>query len=226
MKKIIITKNKKAYKEIIQNLSNKNLHSIIPQPLFSVIKTTNLKPEINQPQAVIITSSNAIFALKKLQIENNTLILSVGSKTAERIRKLGYNNVLFVDNSAFLLLNLSKNILIKNQGTIVYLAGEIITLDLAKKLEELGFVSKKIIVYKTKEVRNLLPQNIEEIKNGNVEEVWIYSKNSLMIFYRLVKKYDLLEYLEQTKISCLSQEIANCAKKIGFYKTTIFNQND
>jgi uroporphyrinogen-III synthase len=185
-----------------------------------------LRFDINNPnlqskkiQAILITSQNAIFALTQLAIEKNVLILTISKKTALAVKNLGYQNTIFANNSANSLLNLAKETLtnnLTNDDLVIYLSGEIITLDLAKKLQNLGFLAEKIVVYKTRESAELLPKTISEIIAGNVTEIWFYSKNTVKIFYKLAKKYNLLKYLKQIKILCLSKEISSFANKIGF----------
>ena len=224
MGKIILTRPQELSYKIAKDLSKKNLPSLV-QPLFSVIQLDNLQLKEKNLQAILITSSNAVFALTKLAIKKELLILAIGKKTASEVKKLGYNNVFSANNSAISLCNLAENKLTKNEGFVFYLAGEIITLDIAEKLQNLGFLARKIIVYQTREIKEFLPITINEIIGGNIAEIWFYSKNSAKIFYQLTKKHNLLRYLKQIKICCLSQNIADFAQEIGFLNISnkIFN---
>ena len=199
MPKILLTRPLKSSQKIAKNLAHKNISSLV-QPLFSIIQVKNLQPETRFLQAVLITSSAAVFALKKLAINLNILILTVGEKTAAAAKKLGYKNVLAANNSAALLLDLALEKLSANQGLVLYLSGEIITLDLAKELNEKDFLAEKIVVYKTVEKENFSIKTISEIQSGNIAEVWLYSKNSAKIFYKLAGKHNLLECLKELKI--------------------------
>lgn len=196
MAKILLTRPKKLSQEIAKTLH----HQTIIQPLFSVHKINLPKENFQNLQAVLITSQNAVFALEKLSIKKDILILAVGEKTALALRKLGYQNVICANNSALSLLNLAIQKLSKNNGLVLYLSGSIITLDLAEKLHEQGFEAKKIVVYKTKETEDFSKKTIDEMSNGNISEVWIYSKNSEKIFYKLARKHNLLECLKKIKI--------------------------
>ncbi len=220
MAKILLTRPQNLSKKIAQNFASKNLSFLI-QPLFSVVPADNLQPINQKPQAILITSKSAVFALEKLAINKDILILAVGKKTADEVEKLGYKNVLFANNSAASLLDLALEKLVRNNGLIIYLSGEIITLDLAKKLQEQGFAAQKIVAYKTKENTKFSATTIDEIKSSSISEVWIYSKNSLKIFHRLTLQHNLLECLREIKILCLSQEIADLAQEMNFVKTGI-----
>ena len=226
MGKILLTRPQKLSQKIAQDLAKKNLSSLI-QPLFSIIKLDNLQLPSTKLQAVIITSQNAVFALQKLGITKDILILAIGNKTALEVNKLGYSNALFANNSATSLFNLAKKTLTKNNAQddlVLYLSGEIITLDLARKLQDLGFLARRMVVYKTKESIKLLPATVDEIANGNVAEIWFYSKRTIEIFYKLAKEHNLLKYLEQIKILCFSKAMANFAKKIGFLNINIIKK--
>ncbi|MCE3255132.1 MAG: uroporphyrinogen-III synthase [Rickettsiaceae bacterium] len=197
--KILLTRPVKSSQKIAKILTEKNLSFLI-QPLFSIIKNKNLEPLSQMPQAVLITSSNAVFALKKLGIKKDILILVVGKKTADSIKKTGYKNVVFANNSATSLLELAKEKLSKNSAEILYLSGSIITIDLAQELLQQNYSAKRIIVYGTKEVEEFSKESIDEIGSGNITEVWIYSKNSEKIFYKLAEQHNLLGPLKRVKI--------------------------
>jgi len=220
MDKILLTRPKELSNQIAKTLSYKNIPSLI-QPLFSISQIKNLQPINQEPQAILITSCSAIFAFKKLEIKKDVLVLTVGKKTALKIKNLGYKNVLYANNSALSLLSLALDKLSKNDGLVIYLAGEKITLDLAKELQKRNFLAQKIVVYKTIECKKFSLKTIKEIENGNISQIWIYSKNSLEIFYKLAKKHNLLGCLNKIKILCFSQKIVDLAKKLGFLKTGI-----
>ncbi|MFT5703388.1 MAG: uroporphyrinogen-III synthase [Rickettsiales bacterium] len=220
MDKILLTRPQKASQVIAKNLATKNITSLI-QPLFSIIPSQDL-PKIDQDlQAVLITSGSAIFALEKLAIPKKTLIVAVGKITAEKIKKLGYENILAANKSAALLFDLTIQKTTPKQGSILYLSGEKITVDLTVKLQEKGFLAQRIIVYQTSEIVEFSKEVIEEIRKGNVTQVWIYSENSLIIFHKLAKKHNLLECLSESQILCFSAKIADLANKMNFSKTGI-----
>lgn len=219
MTKILITRPLKSSLQTAKILDKKNIsYSIFP--LFSIKKSQDLKPIKGKAQAVLITSNEAIFALLKLGIKKDVLILTVGEETLKKVQKLGYKNAIAAANSATSLLQLAQKQLNKKEQ-IFYLSGQNITLDLAKELESKGFAAKRIIVYKTIEIQNFSTRIINEIKEGEISEVLIYSQNSLKIFHKLIQKHDLSKFSNRLKISCLSSKIAASAKKLKFLKIEI-----
>jgi uroporphyrinogen-III synthase len=214
MSKILLTRSNKLSPKNLKAIQEQN-YQTIAFPLFKVERLLNFPLTNKDLQAILITSSNAAFALTKLKINKDILILTVGEKTLQAVEGLGYSNSFCANNSSKSLLSLAKSKLSKNKGLVVYLSGEIITSNLADKLSKHGFIAKKIAVYKTVEAKELSKDLIEEIEQKNICQVWVYSKNSFCIFYKLLKKHNLLECLGEIKILCLSNEIADYAKEIA-----------
>ncbi|MFT6077803.1 MAG: uroporphyrinogen-III synthase [Myxococcota bacterium] len=217
---ILLTRPQKLSSQIAKDLAKKNILSII-QPLFSIVKIENIQPIKIEIQAILITSSSAIFALEKMAIKKDTLILVVGKKTAIEVRGLGYSNIYHANNSAASLFDLALAKTSKNNGLVLYLSGKNITLDLADKLQNNGFEARKVIAYETKEAGEFSKKTIDEIKNKNISEIWFYSQNTLRIFHKLLKKHNLLGYLSEVEITCLSVKIAKLAHEMNFLRTKI-----
>lgn len=222
MNKILITRPKKEAKILAKKLENIGFETVI-QSLFS-IKTNSPQEFYNNPQAIIITSSNACNFLEKLNLPKNILILSVGENTKNSIMKLGFNNIISASNSADSLYKLALKTLFPNKGLVIYLSGEIITIDIAKKLSKEGFQTIRIIAYKTVRKTKLSNNLINQIKNHKINLVTIYSKETAVIFYKLLLKHNLLEYFTKIKLLCLSKNIALYCKKLGFKKTGLISQ--
>jgi uroporphyrinogen-III synthase len=196
MSTILLTRTEELSLPIAQQIKNEG-HKAIIQPLFSVSYQENLQPANQQIQGVLITSANAIFALEKLKIAKNIQILAVGDVTASKIKNLGYKNVIAAQNSAQSLLELAQEKLQPNLGLILYLSGEIITLNLAERLQKMGSHCQRIVTYRTIERKELSKETIAAIENGDINEIWLYSQNSGKIFAKLAKKHRLERFLEK-----------------------------
>lgn len=228
MKNILITKSKNRSQDLAEFLS-KNNYQIFYQSLFSIQKKIpqNLfLPEHNfqKPIIVILSSANSIYVLKKLHIHKNSQIFVVGNPTAKKLHRLGYKNVFYPNIMS------GKNLfeLIKSQlkpCEIYYFHGEKISFDFTKNLKNEGFNIKNFIVYKTKEIKVFSKDFLDNLKKYYINEVLIFSINSLEIFEKLIKKNNLLEYFNSKNIICLSSKIAENAQKIGFKNISIFADN-
>lgn len=228
MKNILITKSKNRSRDLAEFLS-KNTYQIFFQSLFSIQKKIpqNLylhEYNFTKPIKIILSSANSIYVLKKLQIHKKSQIFVVGKPTANKLYKLGYKNVFYPNiMSGKNLFELIKNQL--NPCEIYYFRGEKISFDFTKNLKNVGFDIKSFIVYKTKEIKFFSKSFLDNLRIYDINEVLIFSINSLEIFEKLIKKNNLLEYFNSKNIICLSSKIADNAQKIGFKNTSIFADN-
>ncbi|MFZ9470220.1 MAG: uroporphyrinogen-III synthase [Rickettsiales bacterium] len=228
MKNILITKSKNRSQDLAEFLS-KNNYQIFFQSLFSIKKIIpkNLylpSTSLQKPLTIILSSANSIYSLEKLMINKNSHIYVVGNQTAKKLNKLGYFNVYFPK----IMSGKSLFDLIKNQVKpceIYYFHGEKISFDFKNQLQKEGFTIKSFVVYKTTEIKSFSKKFIDNIKEYNIDEVLIFSINSLEIFEKLIKKNNLLEYFNSKNIICLSSKIAENAQKIGFKNISIFADN-
>ncbi len=227
MKNILITRSKNRSKKLKKALEALG-YKVFIEPLFSVKKTFCAKnllqkktPDITN---ILISSANAIYILRELNIPKEIPIYAVGASTANKIKKLGYKNIFYPKKSAGLEL---YKIIIKNlkPQTMHYFHGEKISFDFKTKLQKKGFEIENFEVYKTREIKNFSKELRNFSMNNKFDEILIFSQNSLEIFDRLSTKHNLLEYFNYSNIICLSTKIANIAQKIGFKKTQIFHKN-
>ena len=227
MKNILITRSKNRSKKLKEALETFG-YKVFIEPLFSVKKnfiSKNLLLENAQEISnILISSANAIYILKELNIPKETTIYAVGSSTANKIKKLGYKNIFYPKKSSGLEL---YKIIINNLKPQIlhYFHGEKISFDFKKKLQKKGFEVKNFEVYKTSEIKNFSKEFKEFILNNKFDEILIFSQNSLEIFNKICQKYNLIEYFNWASIICLSQKIEKNAQKIGFKKTQIFQKN-
>ena len=156
MKNILITRSKNRSKKLKEALEDFG-YKVFIEPLFSVKKnfiSKNLLLEnVQEISNILISSANAIYILKELNIPKETTIYAVGSSTANKIKKLGYKNVFYPKKSSG--LELYKIIIKKLKPQILhYFHGEKISFDFKKKLQKKGFEVKNFEVYKTSEIKN------------------------------------------------------------------------
>ena len=227
MKNILITRSKNRSKKLKEALETFG-YQVFIEPLFSIKKTFEaidfLKQNTQKISSILISSANAIYVLKELNIPKETAIYAVGSSTANKIKKLGYNNIYYPKKACGKEL---YKIIINNlePKTIHYFHGEKISFDFKTKLQRKGFKIENFEVYKTYEKKSFSKKLCDFNKNNKFEEILIFSQNSLEIFNKICLKHNLLEYFNYSNIICLSNKISINAQKIGFKKTQIFHKN-
>jgi len=228
MKNILITKSKNRSQDLAKYLT-KNNYQIFYQSLFTIQKKIpiELNSSINlfqKPITIILSSANSIYILKKFNIPKASNIYVISHQTAKKLTKIGYKNIFYPkqlsgkDLFDFIIKKLPP-------CEIFYFHGEKISFDFKLNLEKQGFKIHSFVVYKTSEIKYLSRSLIYNIKKYNINDVLVFSLNSLEIFEKLIKKNNVLEYFISKNIICFSSKIAENAEKIGFKNISIFADN-
>lgn len=187
------------------------------EPLFTVEKVAI--PKIERAfSSVIVTSINACEALENIGFDPRTKIFTIGKKAEEELRHFGFINVL--RSPEFSAESLAK-IIENEEGDILYLRGETISFDFAKKFKNVS----EIIAYKIHALENFSEEFIKFTKKNPCDEVLIFSRNSAEIFFNLAIKHNLLEYFSSSQIFCLSEKIQKRISELGFKKVANFSEN-
>ncbi len=202
---------------------NEGVETIV-EPIFSV-ENLVVNVENKNPQALVITSSNACDAIINSGFALNIKIFAIGHRSAQKLLERGYNNIFYPEiNSAEGLKNLIIANLPTQQGEIIYFCGDFITLDFKLELEPLGFTVVKILAYKVKWNENFSAEFLKKTQEKQIDFILFYSKNSVKKFYELAKNNNLLEYFGNSRLLCLSDKIAATAKELGFKNLGNFNE--
>lgn len=210
MKNVLITRSKSSSDEVLQSFKKDECRFFF-EPLFDVKKlpTEKISEKIS---AVIITSANACFALENSKIGKETKIFTVGVKTANELKKIGFQNIIISPNNSAASL---FNQIAEESGQILYFRGSIISFNFAEKLKNI----RDILAYETRAVKNFSA----DFKKIPYDEVIIFSKNSCEIFRNLISQHNLLEYFSHSQIICPSEQILKKARELGF-KQSHFRQ--
>ncbi|OFW86696.1 MAG: hypothetical protein A2794_04725 [Alphaproteobacteria bacterium RIFCSPHIGHO2_01_FULL_40_8] len=209
---VLITRPKEQAKELTQIFENVGFKAFI-EPLFSVKKLPVKK--ISMPvSAAIITSINACFALKEAGLKHDIKIFTVGKKTAQKLCEEGFKNVIISpQNSAQSL----QNLVLEEKGDVLYFHGSVISFNFKNV--------KKIHAYETHEIENFSTEFLAFVQENFFDEILIFSQNSATIFFKLAQRHNLLEYFPRAQILCISDNVADYMKRLGFTKVKIFNSN-
>ena len=133
---------------------------------------------INNCEAIIFTSANAIKFLDTKEINKKVKCFCVGLATEKQAKSAGFQNIISAEGNVRNLKELILQNFIPSEGKIVYVSGEIISSDLDQQLMKEGYFIKRLINYKSihKNLLNLIkksyfrkyyklkPNNIYDIK--------------------------------------------------------------
>ncbi len=205
------------------SLGHKIIH--IPTLKISAVKTKLVN--INEYDALIFTSANAIRNLKVENDEKKKLCFCVGSITEKKARQLGYQNTL----SAGGTINALKNLIINSdqineKSKIAYFCGDNLTYDLEVELKREGLTITKIINYKSEKITDLNDQNKEIITNHSPDIIFVYSQRSGESFVEIVRNHSLYPLMTGSKVMCISEKVANVFRSDGWTKVEVFNPGE
>ena len=195
---------------------------IIISPLVKIIFNKFSGDEFKKIKAFVVTSSNAIEAIKKnksfsLRLSRELIpIYCVGKYTTEMARAYGFNSSFFGSTASDLADNLGKKLLTKTDHfkteEICYLRGQKITLNLVKYL---GLKEK--VVYS--QIENEMDPKIEgKITAGVVGDIFFFSSHTVDLFF------DKINGIEASiNIFCFSENIRNkVIDRIGREKDNVY----
>ena len=221
---ILLTRNLEDSKDLIQTFKS-NGFKVSNLPLLEISKVDCNVTKINNFNAIIFTSSNAIKFLDLKNINKNTLCFCVGSSTEKTARSNGFQRVYAADGNVrnlkeLIQLNLSTN------NKILYISGEVVSYPLDRDLISEGYNVERLINYKVKFNENLDPLFLESLKKDTPNLVYVYSENSAKSFLNLIKKYELVDYWMNTNLMCIGEKTSSVLNVIKWKKIFLFNPGE
>ncbi len=172
---IILTRPLNDTENLMQELFNLG-HKIMHIPTLK-IKNANLeKINIEDYNALVFTSSNAVRNLKVNGEKKNIKCFCVGSVTEKVARLSGFTKTISASGNVNALKNLIINSKeLKKNDRLAYICGDQITLELDKELGREGFKVKKIVNYFSEKITSLNDANIDLIKKYPPNVIFVYS---------------------------------------------------
>ena len=199
-------------------------HKIIHIPTLKISAAKTEPVDINQYDALIFTSANAIRNLQVVSEVKSKLCFCVGSMTEKIARSKGYNNTISAGGTVNALKNLIINSKeVKKNDKLAYICGDQITLELDKELLTEGFKVKKFINYFSEKITSINESNIELIRKYPSNVIFVYSLRSAESFIEIVKNYSLYPIMTDSIVMCISKKVATIFSNDGWKKIKIFN---
>lgn len=189
-------------------------HKIIHLPTLK-ISSLNIDPiNLDQFDAIVFTSANAIKYLKTEKQKNNIVCFCVGSITEKIARMNGFTNTISAGGTVnalkHLIINSKK---IKKNKKIAYICGDNLSFDLDLDLISEGYKIEKIVNYSSEKILDINIQNKELIKNNPPHYIFVYSQRSAQSFIEIVKKYSLYPLMTGSTVMCISKKVASVFEK-------------
>lgn len=209
MKKILITRPETEIESLAVQLRKIGLEPINEpllniQPLYSNKKILEIALQ-KSPQAILVTSKQAITILADWDMPISHPFFVVGKATADYAAKLHFQCVAYCETASELPAFLERHY---KGGHLLYIRGEDISIDLSAPLEQKGFSVDSVIVYRAIPKAALSKNIIEEITHHQIAGVLFFSQRTAEAYVYLAQLSGLTAAHNSMYALCISEAVA------------------
>jgi len=215
---ILITRPIDDALELQEELKKEKIQSLI-DPLTS-FKFQNRKIKFSDAYVYICASQRCVTSLSQIKNINNIHIIVVGKKVAKRLKENNFKNILFISRDTEQLMQWMQKK--ENQQTrYIYLSGSIINDTFISELKKNKISFKRKVIYETILKKSFNRNTIKILKQNKINSVVFYSKTSVDVYFKLLKKYKIsVSTLDQIYF-VLSPRISENLKKYKLDQSVI-----
>ena len=201
-------------------------HKVSHLPLLNINKINHEEIKFSNYGGIIFTSANAVKFLDLDKIDKNIKCFCVGKVTEKKVRDLGFQNTISAEGNVSNL----KELIIKYYNTkdkqLLYISGEIISVDLDQQLIKDGYKVKRIKNYKVNHNKNFDKNFVKQLKLNMPDIVYIYSQNSASSFLNFIKIHQSENLWMNTNLMCLGEKTSSILNEIKWKKIFLFNPGE
>ena len=195
-------------------------------PLLRIDKVNYEQINFSDFKGIIFTSANAIKFLNLRDINKNILCFCVGSATEKKARSVGFQKVFAAEGNVENLKELLLQNFKQKDGSLIYISGETISIDLDQQLLKEGYNIKRIINYKTSHNQNFDDGFVKQLKLNMPDMVYVYSQNSASSLLNFIKMYQLESLWMDTNLMCIGEKTSSILNEIKWKKIFLFNPGE
>lgn len=187
-------------------------HEAIVEPLLDVVYHDAAPLPLDDAQALIVTSRNAVRALARRDelVRLRTLpLFAVGAGTAKAAQVAGFARIIAGDGDAEALVATVVAQCRPQAGVLLHAAGAHLAYDLKAALEGFGFRVAQAVLYTTTARTTLGPALLSAIRSGALDGVILMSPRSARSYVAVIERYELAAAARRLRHYCLSPAIAN-----------------
>ena len=201
-------------------------HQVSHLPLLSVEEVVHDEINFSDFNGVIFTSANAVKFLNHDEINKTIKCFCVGVTTEKKARSFGFQNTIAAEGNVSNL----KELILQNHGSsdgqLLYVSGEMISVDLDQQLLKEGYSIKRIINYRVNHNHNFNEDFIRGLKQNMPDMVYVYSQNSGSSFLNFIKIYQLESLWMDTNLMCIGEKTSSILNEIKWKKIFLFNPGE
>jgi len=222
---ILLTRPLEDSSEMISKFKSLG-HQVSHIPLLSIKKINYEEIKFSDYGGVIFTSANAVKFLDLNGQNKNINCFCVGNATEKKARSLGFQNTISAEGSVSNLKELIlQNCDFKNKQ-LLYVSGELISVDLDQDLLKEGFNIKRLINYRVTHNQKFDESFVKKLKLNMPDMVYIYSQNSASSFLSFIKNYQLESLWMNTNLLCIGEKSSSILNEIKWKKIFLFNPGE
>ena len=222
---ILLTRPLEDCSEMIlkfQSLGNKVSHL----PLLKIEKVKYEEPNLLEFKGIIFTSANAVKHFNVKKIDKKISCFCVGNATEKKARGVGFQNVITAEGNVENLRELILQNFDQNDGKMIYVSGETISVDLDQQLVREGYKIERIISYRTIQNESFNDNFVKELKLNMPDIVYIYSQNSAVSFLKFIKLHHSDNLWMNTNLMCIGEKTSAILNEIKWKKIFLFNPGE
>ena len=201
-------------------------HQVSHLPLLNIEKIDYEQINFSDYKGIIFTSANAVKYLDHKNIDKNLLCFCVGSATEKKARSAGFQNVIAAEGNVENLKELILQNFDQKDGQLIYISGEIISVDLDQQLTNEGYSVKRIVNYKTIYNQKFDDNFVKELMLKIPDMVYIYSQNSASSFLNFIKINQSESLWMNTNLMCIGEKTSSILNEIKWKKIFLFNPGE
>jgi len=201
-------------------------HQISHLPLLSIEKVDYEQINFSEFKSIIFTSANAIKFLDLKTIDKDILCFCVGSATEKKARSAGFQNIIAAEGNVENLKELVLQNFNHKDGNLIYISGEIVSIDLDQQLSEEGYNIKRVINYRTTHNQKFDDKFVSELKLKMPDIVYVYSKNSALSLLNFIKMHQSESLWMNTNLMCIGEKTSSILNEIKWKKIFLFNPGE
>ena len=201
-------------------------HQVSHLPLLSIDKLDHKQINFLDYKGIIFTSANAVKFLDLKSIDKNQICFCIGSATEKKARSVGFQNVIAAEGNVKNLKELILQNFDKKDGQLIYISGEIISVDLDQQLTNEGYGVKRIVNYRTIYNQKFDDNFVRELMLKIPDMVYIYSQNSASSFLNFIKINQSETLWMSTNLMCIGEKTSSILNEIKWKKIFLFNPGE
>ncbi len=201
-------------------------HQVSHLPLLNVEKVNYEDINFSEYNGIVFTSANAIKFLNLNKLDKNIKCFCVGSSTEKNARNAGFHNTFSAEGNVSNLKELIFRSYNSKDGQLLYVSGELISLNLDKELLKNGYRIKRIVNYRVNHNQVYDETFIEKLKSNIPDIVYIYSQNSASSFLNFIKIHQTENLWMNTNLMCIGEKTLSILNEIKWKKLFLFNPGE